>query len=210
MEQARGTKRCSGSQCDRSSASFHKISGTHDRFIGNGNIDKRASELPFPSPHDVVARLTDFVWYTVVTPRDADVATAAVSTLLFCSGKAGPSASLSTPSSTATPARVCTPIARHAATGQDVEIQFHSERGIAVQDAHHIDYELVRDAAQPRPDRSAAFEKMVGAWSQVATPVGLADPEVKSRALVRASVRLLARLYSASTSAKAHSRVSAV
>ncbi len=136
-------------------------------------IDKKSSELPYPTPHDISGRLTDFVRYTVVTTTDAAVADAAKTTLTVLIRRGWTIRELEHSFVDGNPYKGLHAIARHRSSDMDVEIQFHSERGIAVKDAHHADYEVMRDASQPRAARAAAFEKMAAAWDQVDAPAGV-------------------------------------
>lgn len=127
-------------------------------------------------PREITSRLTDFVRYTVVAPDAARVTSAARETLTALTSTGWGIREIEHSFVDGNPYKgLHSIVIHHGATDQDVEIQFHSEAGIAIKDQYHVDYETLRDMSQPHSARAAAFDTMATAWSTVPTPPGLED-----------------------------------
>lgn len=138
-------------------------------------IATKAEQRPDLGAHDVSATLTDFVRYTVVAPKPERLASCATETM----GELQPNGWTVIEAEhmyvDQNPYRGLHVIARHEDSGQDVEIQFHTEQEIAIKNEFHVQYEVERDRSIPRGQRAKAREEMVVAWQDVERPPGVVD-----------------------------------
>ncbi|WP_162817574.1 hypothetical protein [Microbacterium paraoxydans] len=138
-------------------------------------IAKKAELRPDLSAHDVSMRLTDFVRYTVVADKPDRLASCATETMDQLRAKGWIEIEAEHMYVDGNPYKGLHVIARHEASGQDVEIQFHTEQEIAIKNKFHEQYEIERNNDVPRSERAEAHEVMVVAWQDVEEPPGVVD-----------------------------------
>ncbi|GAA4492013.1 hypothetical protein [Microbacterium panaciterrae] len=136
-------------------------------------IQKKLDADPSRSPRTISASLSDFIRYTVVAPHASDVVPAAHATINTLIERGWTLKELEHSYVNGNPYKGLHSIVLENSTGQDVEIQFHAEDGIAIKDQFHVEYEVARDPHTPRARRVEAHQTMVDAWSTVITPGGL-------------------------------------
>ena len=125
----------------------------------------------------VAAKLTDLIRYTVVSPATDNVLVDMRATLTALASHGWKVKELEHTFTPGNPYKGIHVLIERGA-GDDshiVELQFHTEEGIALKDHFHVDYEIMRDPGQPAAARVAAFYRMSDAWDQIPTAPGLAD-----------------------------------
>lgn len=138
-------------------------------------IATKAEQRPDLGAHDVSATLTDFVRYTVVAPKPERLASCATETMGELRAKGWTEIEAEHMYVDENPYKGLHVISHHEASGQDVEIQFHTEQEIAIKNDFHVQYEVERDTNLPRGDRAKARVEMVVAWRVVERPPGVVD-----------------------------------
>lgn len=130
------------------------------------------------SVDEVQGEVTDLVRYTVVAPSSADVASNARASLEALVERGWEVRELEHSFVEGSPYKGLHAIVRHEASGRDVEVQFHSERAIALKDVCHVEYETMRDPSRGGEERLAAFDSMAASWADVDAPPGVDSLEV--------------------------------
>lgn len=138
-------------------------------------IATKAEQRSDLDAHDVSAKLTDFVRYTVVAPKPERLASCATETMDELRSKGWTELEAEHMYVDQNPYRGLHVISRHEASGQAVEIQFHTEQEVAIKNSHHDLYETERDRSVPRNERAKAREEMVAVWQEVERPPGVVD-----------------------------------
>lgn len=139
-------------------------------------IAAKAQLRPDLSAHDVsTTEITDFVRYTVVADKPDRLASCATETMDQLRAKGWIDIEAEHMYVDGNPYKGLHVIARHEASGQDVEIQFHTEQEIAIKNKFHEQYEIERNSDVPRRERAEAREVMVVAWRDVEQPPGVVD-----------------------------------
>lgn len=138
-------------------------------------IATKAEQRPDLGAHDVSATLTDFVRYTIVAPNPERLASCTTETMDELRSKGWTEIEAEHMYVDENPYKGLHVISRHAASGQAIEIQFHTEQEIAIKNDFHVQYEAERDRSIPRGERAKAREEMVAAWQEVERPPGVVD-----------------------------------
>lgn len=139
-----------------------------------------AAARPGTNVRSIVSKLTDFIRYTVISPNQDRLVSDARATVSNLQSEGWEVKEVEHSFVEGNPYKGIHVIITRPDSGgsQDIEVQFHSEAGIAVKDQYHIDYEVMRDQEQGLRARAAAYEKMAAAWSTISQPAGIDDLEV--------------------------------
>lgn len=138
-------------------------------------IATKTEQRPDLTAHEVSAKLTDFVRYTVVAKEPERLVSCTTETMDELRARGWVEVEAEQSYVDDNPYKGLHVIACHTPSGQDVEIQFHTEQEIAIKNAQHVQYEVERDRNVPRAERAQAREEMVAAWREVERPPGVVD-----------------------------------
>lgn len=136
-------------------------------------IGRKAERDPDASPYDVSAGITDLLRYTGVAPSAADVVPMARKAVRRLKRRGWTMVEAESSYVAGNPYKGLHTVLRHRETGQEVELQFHSEESIKVKGEWHQAYEVLRDDDRSRAERDQAYKAMASAWAAVPTPPGL-------------------------------------
>lgn len=141
-------------------------------------INRKAEADPDASPYDVSEKITDLLRYTAVADSPAGVVSMARESVRRLRRRGWDMVEAEHTYVPGNPYKGLHTVLRHRQTGQEVEVQFHSEDSIRIKEAWHPSYEVMRDDDQPLAERAAAYRAMAQAWEDVRAPAGLDDLRV--------------------------------
>lgn len=149
-------------------------------------IARKADDDPDASPYDVSERVTDLLRYTAVASSPDGVVAMARDTIRRLKRRGWDMLEAEHSYVSGNPYKGLHTVLRHRKSGQEVEVQFHSEDSIQVKEAWHSQYSIMRDGDRSRAERSAAFKAMAKAWRAVTTPAGMDQLRVLGGVTVKA------------------------
>ncbi|MFT4284361.1 MAG: hypothetical protein QM598_05945 [Protaetiibacter sp.] len=135
-------------------------------------IRRKSKVLRGLSPHDVVARFTDLLRYTIVTEHHDELLPTAHRALGDLLGRGVEILELSSTYADGSPYKGLHAINRFPQTPA-FELQFHSELSQSVKDEIHPHYEIARSIDAGEAERAAAAAACIRISARVPTPRGL-------------------------------------
>lgn len=138
-----------------------------------GKIARKAEADPDASPYDVSEKVTDLLRYTAVAPKPEGLVTMARETVRRLKRRGWDMLEAEHSYVPGNPYKGLHTVLRHPQTGQEVELQFHTEDSMRTKEAWHGKYAIMRDGDRPRAERSEAYKAMAAAWQDIPTPAGL-------------------------------------